>query len=221
MFPFPLRIPDRKKITVTQGFKSQELIDEYKKAGYNMQFHDAVDIATGQLKDTHGTPFVCPFPVAECIYFDDSGETGTQKADRLQVKYIEKGIEYILGGLHFSKMIKKDNYVKGETMAYLGNSGFVLPAPTKESPLNGSHLHMTLRVNGVVVDPLLYFDINNPFRGEDTGDDFDVNELTGPIQGTIKPPPASESIALFAGTLTGWKRGTLLALAKYLQSLGY
>lgn len=217
-FPFPLRT--NKKIIVTQGFKSQELIDAYKKAGYNMQFHDAIDIATGELKDTHGTPLVCPFPKAECIYFDDSGETGTQKADRVQIKYIdENGTEYIMGGLHFSKMIKQDTYLFGETIAYLGNSGFVLPAPSKDSPLNGSHLHLSLLINRKVVDPLLYFDVDNPFRGADTGDAFDVNEMTP--KDIIKLPPASETIANFAYSQVSWKRSILFTLAKWLQSLGY
>ena len=218
-YKFPLRIAEDKKVILTQGFKSQELIDEYKKNGYNIQFHDAIDVATGTLKDTHGTPLVCPFPKAECIYFDDSGATGTQKADRVQIKYVDGDTEYIMGGLHFSKMLYQQNYVFGETIAWLGNSGFVLPAPTKDSPLNGSHLHLTLRVNGVIVDPLLYFDINNPFRGEDTGDAFDVNELT-PI-GTIKLPPASETIANFAYSQESWKKAILFTLAKWLQSLGY
>lgn len=50
---------------------------------------------------------------------------------------------------------------KGENVGFAGNTGAVIPTPTKENPLAGTHLHFSIKINGVLnpdyknfVDPL-------------------------------------------------------------------
>jgi len=73
-------------------------------------------------------------------------------------------------------------FYEGEDMGYVGNFGYVLPAPTIGQPLNGAHAHITIVLNGKVVDPLLFLDPRNPFRGEDTGFEKDKPAITRAIQ---------------------------------------
>lgn len=53
---------------------------------------------------------------------------------------------------------------KGEVIGHAGNTGYVIPQPTKKKPLAGTHLHFSLRINGMknegykdFIDPLPYF----------------------------------------------------------------
>jgi len=81
---------------------------------------------------------------------------------------------FVMGGVHLSGVEIQDEYREGDTLGYIGNYGLVLPAPTIGKPFQGSHIHLVLFKNGVAVNPLLYFDINNPFRSPDTGITRDV-----------------------------------------------
>jgi len=43
--------------------------------------------------------------------------------------------------------------INGVKVGETGNSGYVLPAPTKQNPKNGSHLHISKLIYGALVDP--------------------------------------------------------------------
>lgn len=179
MFKFPLRIPQNREVSITQPFHSLDLAPYYISLGFPA-YHDAIDVAVGNGLETFGTPFVCPFTIANLVSFDDTGVAGTGKADRVQVKHTEPdGTTYILGGLHFSELKKQDTYAEGDIIGYIGNTGAVQPTPSPSFPYAGSHIHITCIVNGVVVDPLIHFDKTNPYRGADTGAAHD-NTIFGP-----------------------------------------
>jgi murein DD-endopeptidase MepM/ murein hydrolase activator NlpD len=55
---------------------------------------------------------------------------------------------------------------KGQEIGKVGNTGYVIPAPTKERPLAGTHLHFSIKVNGIkntpfndFVDPTPYLSV--------------------------------------------------------------
>lgn len=180
MFKFPLRIPENRCVILTQGFRSTELAEFYRSKGLNYPVHTAIDVICGTSLETYGTPFVCPFPWAELVAADEAAYPGA-KGSRVQVKYEEPGGDtWVIGGLHFSDLEDHPlgyRFAEGETIAYLGNSGAVYPEPVPEKAHQGAHLHFTVVLNGTIVDPVLYFDLLTPFRGEDTGFDKDVPAL--------------------------------------------
>lgn len=65
-------------------------------------------------------------------------------------------IESVAKSLHGG--IKIGEVKKGDVIAREGNSGCVIPQPTKEKPTNGSHLHFGVYKDGVAVDPRPYLE---------------------------------------------------------------
>lgn len=174
MYKFPLRIPSNRGVEITQAFKSKELVDFYKSKGLDISEHNAIDVTCGDAVATYGTPFVCPFSTATLVNYTEA-EPAKGISGRVLIKYIEAdGTELILGGIHLSGTVKQDVYKEGDILGYIGNYGYVLPEPTIGQPFLGSHIHLTLLKNGVVVDPLLYFNPQDPYRGEDTGNTRDI-----------------------------------------------
>ena len=180
MYKFPVRIPEGWRVIKTQGFKPE---------------HTAIDVVIGtpeyQRWATYGAAIVCPFPEAELISFDPGTDPGDPKAGRFQIRYTEPvtGMAVIMGGLHCSDVVIKDRFKEGETVAYIGNGGFVQPEATVEDAYAGGHLHLSLtfRVpgeNGVPMDPLAFFDINNPYRGKDSGFEYDIRPIAWAMKWT-------------------------------------
>lgn len=57
-----------------------------------------------------------------------------------------------------------DEVKKGQIIGHAGNTGFVIPAPTRQNPKAGTHLHFSIKINGVknpaykdFIDPKNYF----------------------------------------------------------------
>lgn len=177
MYKFPLSIPYGQEIEITQPFKSTALVDYYRSQGLNITEHDAVDVRVkGVLPvGTYGIPFVCPFPRATLNSYGEADPVNGI-GGRVLVEYMEPdGTSLVVGGIHLSGTVKQNVYKEGEVLGYVGNYGYVVPAPTIGTPFAGSHIHLTLvkkklgELNGTVIDPLLYFDVNNPYRSADTG----------------------------------------------------
>jgi len=179
MYKFPIRIPEGWKVIKTQGFKPE---------------HTAIDVVIGtpeyQKWATYGAAIVCPFPDAELISFDPGTDPGDPKAGRFQIRYTQpNGTEIIMGGLHCSDVVVKKWFKEGEVVAYIGNGGYTVPVPTREDAYAGGHLHLsyTLRVpggNGIPLDPLAFFDIDNPYRGKDSGFEHDIRPIAWAIRWT-------------------------------------
>jgi hypothetical protein len=171
---FPVRIPPNRKVLFQQGFIPG--------------VHEAVDVICGTAIETYGTPVVCPFPSGEMITRQIDEAFG-EKGSMFQLKYKDpQGNEYIMGGLHCSYISAQRIFVEGDTIANIGNNGIyaVNPHPTIFNPYNGTHLHLTLVVNGKIVAPYVYFDINNPYRGEDTGFEADKPPFVWSLNGIKK-----------------------------------
>lgn len=168
--PFPLRIPSGWRLSITQGYHSG---------------HAGNDVALDNGAMTFGIPFVWPFPFSGKPYeiqVDNPVAALATKA-RAQVDGTDPltGITYSIIGLHLSSSphtvlpasTTSIVFNQGDTIAYLGNSGAVLPKPTPEAPFAGSHIHLALGIkkpreaNFTMVDPSIYFDKDNPFRGVD------------------------------------------------------
>lgn len=174
MRKFPLSIPEGKSLTITQGFKSTELVDFYKSKGVNLNAHLALDVICGDAVSTYGIPLVCPFTYGTIGRINE-GNAEEGLPGLIQVKATEpNGDVLTLEGIHLSGVVKQDVYKEGDILGYIGNYGLVLPEPTIGKPFQGAHIHLSLFKNGVAVDPGLYFDINNPYRSPDTGIARDV-----------------------------------------------
>lgn len=188
MMKFPIRIPEGWRVILTQLFKSTELSDWYKAQGLNYPEHLAIDVVVGtptyQQWATYGATIVCPFPLAEMIASDPGTDPGDMKSGRFQLRYTEPdGTQVIMGGIHCSDVVQGQWFKEGDTVAFIGNGGYVNPVPTVEDAYAGGHLHLTYirkgpqDINGVPRDPLEIFDPNNPFRGSDSGFENDIRPI--------------------------------------------
>lgn len=195
LYNIPLRVPPGRVVSITQPFKSTEMVAFYKSQGLDIKEHTGLDLVCGDSWQTYGTPFVCPFPKAELVSAENYPEPG-QKGGRVQIRCVDwKGRELILGGLHLSEVSDNVGFLEGDVIGFIGNSGPVFPAPDIAHPAAGAHLHLTLRVDGVLTDPALFFDVQNPYRGPDTGYEKDkpaamwaVRELLSLIGGMTGKP---------------------------------
>jgi hypothetical protein len=179
MYRFPILIPEGWRVILTQGFSDA---------------HTAIDVVIGtpeyQQWATYGAAIVCPFPEAELISFDPGTDPGDPKAGRFQLRYTQPdGTQIIMGGLHCSDVIQKQFFKEGEVVAYIGNGGFVNPKATVEDAYAGGHLHLsyTYRTpggNGVPMNPLAFFDIDNPYRGQDSGFEHDIRPIAWAMRWT-------------------------------------
>lgn len=177
-YPFPFRIPEGWKITVTTPFTG---VDK----------HNGVDVVVldtqGVYKPetTYGIPLVWPFPFPGKPYeiHIDSPVPGQGKKARVQVDGVDPktNIQYSLIDVHASSSpyfipANTPNTIvfnQGDVIAFVGNNGSVTPKPTQDNGFLGSHAHLALGVkrpgqlNAVNEDPLQYFDLATPFRGAD------------------------------------------------------
>ncbi len=68
---------------------------------------------------------------------------------------IDHGGGYTTLYAHTSSIVVSvgDFVEKGQTIGYVGNSGWVIPGPTEANPTAGSHLHIEFRINGAHQNP--------------------------------------------------------------------
>lgn len=68
---------------------------------------------------------------------------------------IDHGGGYTTLYAHTSQIVVSvgDEVEKGQTIGYVGNSGWVIPGPSASNPTAGSHLHIEFRVNGAHKNP--------------------------------------------------------------------
>lgn len=192
MYKFPIRIPDDWRLYLAQPFRAETTIPISSAYSTSPAFHDGVDVVCGTPEQTWGSACVWPFPFPGVVYDAevDSPMGATQHAHS-QIDGVDPatGIQYSLIYLHVSAVAQTKSpvenkqivYKQGDVIGWIGNNGavnFVLngityTGPIVSYPFGGSHLHLGVGVkkpgelNATMVDPLLYFDLNNPFRGPD------------------------------------------------------
>ena len=190
MYKLPLKSPI--KPTITQLYGNTSLNAWYSANGIKNAFHNGVDICCGNNVQSYGTPMVCPFPeggyVDEIVYESPM----TTKGNGVYIKSnLVNNTQYKLILWHTGEIVvKKGQQLKeGDIICYMGNSGLVNPPPTTDNPYAGTHLHFGCYkiTNGQYVynnptilgetDPLLYFDKNQWYLGEDSGYAHDMNPL--------------------------------------------
>lgn len=180
LYKFPIRIPEGKRLTLSQPFRSKTPVDLSKALSIETTDHNGVDITCGTNEQTWGTECIWPFPWMGIVYGSVVNATfgATMAHAQIDTTDPETGVEYSLIYLHLSSVkqtkapfdTKQLTYSEGDIIGKIGNNGSVTPHPTLARPLDGSHLHLGLGVkkpgelNYTMVNPLLYFDINDPYR---------------------------------------------------------
>lgn len=176
MFKLPLKGP--RKPYITQYYGDKTFVQWYHDNGINIPSHNGIDIICGSAIQTYGTALVCPFLEGKVTKIDFVSPLYT-KGNGVNIEAKVGNDTFRLVLWHTGEIpVHLGNKLKEEDIAcYLGNSGLCLPAPTTERPNDGAHLHLMLYFNGVLVDPLLYFDKDSWYLGEDSGPQHDLNPL--------------------------------------------
>lgn len=193
MYKFPIRIPEGKRLTISQGFHDG---------------HNGNDVVCGDSILTYGLPIVWPFPFPgkpwDSLVDSPLAKDATKAHAQIDGTDPATGISYSMLSIHLSGALYtvypgQDTSIvfnEGDTIGYIGNSGSVRPKPTIEKPFDGSHLHLGLGIkkpgeaNYIMTDPSLYFDVNNPFRGvDDPSRDNPVYEWSGILNPQTPPTP--------------------------------
>jgi hypothetical protein len=178
-YKLPLAVPKGEKpiITGPYGANDPELLAWYAEHGLNLTAHNGVDIVVGDSILTYGTRIVCPVPEAELsqTWWDYPMST---KGNGIQIAWEEGPDRYNMRAWHCSEIVtNRLSFKEGDVIGYIGNSGLVRPAPTPQRPFDGSHIHLMLYKNGVIIDPMTVFNIKDWFTQEDTGVEKDLPPL--------------------------------------------
>lgn len=73
-------------------------------------------------------------------------------------RYTINGILFVWHFGHCSALGKSGSKSKGQMVGKSGNTGFTIPRPTKANPYAGTHVHVTLKIDGQIVDPKPWLD---------------------------------------------------------------
>lgn len=120
-----INLPLRGKILMTSPYGNR-----------SRGFHNGVDLVL--FKDTMGAPIYAPLSgTVKSNFFDDRG--GYQLI--IDSGYARFGFAHLK---EKSNLKVNQKVTKGQIIGYLGNTG----------TSTGAHLHFTLRLNGVIVDPV-------------------------------------------------------------------
>lgn len=196
IYPFPIKIPVGAHLDLAQAFRADTALDLSTALSKSTLFHNGVDVTCGTPQQTWGRECVWPFPFQGVVYDAqvDRPLGATQHAhSQIDGTDPVTGTQYSLIYIHLSAVTKSKDpddtkhitYAQGETIGRIGNNGFVNPTPTSMHPLDGSHLHLGVGVkkagasNFTMVDPLLYFDITQPYYISATHYTFNTNLVFG------------------------------------------
>lgn len=175
-------------VKITQRYADPANVAWYKANGMNIPFHNGLDlILDGTPSQNYGTELVACFDGKVVRRYFESPMSSKGNGLVLESNPVEEEGKlriYQAVYWHCSKLSEKNEFKKGETVAYIGNSGLVRPAPTNECVHCGSHLHFMIYVyefqnglwvklysnNGVegAVDPLPFIDGLQGESGDDT-----------------------------------------------------
>jgi murein DD-endopeptidase MepM/ murein hydrolase activator NlpD len=175
-YHLPISCPVGFKPTITQRYGDTAMVAWYQAHGLNLTSHNGIDIVIGDSIQTYGTKLVCPVPNAQLsmTWFTDPMSTA---GNGIQIGWDDGADRYNLIFWHCSEIVSQETYKEGDIVGYIGNSGLVKPPPTPQQPFNGSHLHLGLRKNNVLIDPLTIFDKDEWFISEDTTQAKDLPPL--------------------------------------------
>lgn len=190
MKKFPIITPPGSKVVITQGYFYPNVNPE------TNQTHDAIDFvlynpALSDIENkrlSYGSQLVCPVPNAKCVQRWDFG-TMNDKGDGVDLEWQEGEYWYRLHFWHLMKELVNvgDSVTEGQVVGLMGNTGDVRPLPTPDKPYDGTHCHKRFsqyqknsdggNINIVSLDPRLYFDILNPYTGNDSSVVVDLEPI--------------------------------------------
>lgn len=195
-FAFPIKLHSGLNSIITQEYGNKNMVEWYKANGVDINEHNGTDIIlSGHTSKTYGSELICPFPKGKVVktWFDNPMSTkgnGTLiQSEPFEEDGIQKIVQFLLW--HCSEIVtSKIDFVEGETIAYVGNSGLVRPAPRPDCAYCGSHLHLGMFeyhfIDGVwiqrdadnglsgALNPMERIDISKIYYGDDTGFDKDL-----------------------------------------------
>lgn len=233
MYKWPIQIPGNLKLTVVQSFHERAPTDLSQALSIQTIDHIGTDVVCGTNEQTWGQNCVWPFPWPGVVYESlvDSMFGATLHAHaQIDTTDPTTGVQYSLIYIHLSSVTNSKAVGDGKTVIYnfgevigkIGNNGAVSPMPTPACPLCGTHLHSGLGVkkpgelNYTMVDPQLFFDINDPFLLPG-GDHFKFNKN---LYFGIQDPDCIElqnRLGVFP-TYAGFGPKTLLAVIAYQKA---
>ena len=196
-YPLPLSIPLGFKPTITQRYGDTWNAQWYKEHNINMPFHNGLDCVIGDSIQTYGTKLVCPVPNAELsmTWFTDAMSTA---GNGIQIGWDEGKDRYNLIFWHCSEIVSKPTYKEQDIVGYIGNSGLVSPPVTPQTPFAGSHLHLGLRKNNILINPLDIFDETKWYTSPDSGQEKDLPPLFWALK------YAQSQLALLTSAVAKW-----------------
>lgn len=176
MFRLPIKSPLRPFLTLPFG--DTKYIDWYKANGVNIDAHNGADFVCGSSLQTYGTELVCPFPTAKVVKISFESPMSTKgNGVVIEAKNDLDVYQVVFWHTGEVKLYLGDSVKEGDVVCYIGNSGLCSPAPTTEFPYNGSHLHLMVKKNNVLIDPLTIFDASSWYLGIDSGSQHDISPL--------------------------------------------
>lgn len=203
MYKFPIRIHPDEALNLAQPYHG-ETTTLSKALSTDPTFHNGVDVTCGNAANTWGKECIWPFPWPGTVYYSEvDSPMGATLHAHAQVDTVDPatGIEYSLVLIHLSWVPKTKTaedsqvivYNFGDVIGKIGNNGAVSPKPTPEQPFAGSHLHLGIGVknpgelNPLMLDPLLYFNLTDPFRGPDAALAADIKTEIAVLQQQTDP----------------------------------
>jgi hypothetical protein len=174
---FPAIIPKGSAIRITQGFTSEK-IDPFAHTAVDFIAWDYSRSAVDNQLVTFGSIFAMERDVK--VVATDYNGFMNEVGNGVRVEWQEDGYYYQVLFYHtVTNEAKVGQIVKaGETIGRMGNAGYVLPKVTPNAPLNGGHCHLVLQrmkrnqwgnYEIEFLNPLDYFDVNNPVGYTDEG----------------------------------------------------
>ncbi len=195
-YPFPVYVPEGMHLDLDQPFHVAAPVDLSKALSIQTTDHIGVDVSCGDAAHTWGLPVAWPLPWAGIVYdalVDSPFNAQFHAHCQIDTVDPDTGIAYSLVFIHLSSVTQSKSeldpklitYKQGDVIGHIGNNGYVIPAPTIQNPLAGSHLHLGFGVkkpgetNFTMVDPLIYLDLLNPFRSPSISYKFNKTLLFG------------------------------------------
>lgn len=185
----PIAVPAGQYILITQGYGPTSVEMEPPGPNGEPHFHYGIDLVSGDDHHTYGLGVVCPFPTA-MEYNEEFTEPMGPVGNFHTISHTdEQGVSWRMMAYHLSDVEVASPYSEGTVIGHIGNTGMVWPKPSIIDPYAGAHLHLQVWRNGVIVDPLLYFDTSRPYSA-------------GPTPQRLEMPPADwvvkKILALFS-----------------------
>lgn len=179
-YPLPIEIVKGRYPLVTQEFGDPSNAAWYQRNGVNITSHNGTDIVIRggkhQETDTYGTRLVCPVPKGVVDGIWDENDPMSTKGNGIEIHWKDEHGFCQMLVWHCSEVVHyADEFLEGQTLGFMGNSGLVSPPPTFANVHNGAHLHLGLWINGVLSDPREVFDFTKWFvSDQDTSVEKDL-----------------------------------------------